>query len=117
MSPDESRAPEPPLRIAAWAVGAFLGTIGLLFGLFTGQPWPSKDVVLQLTRDVIRLDRADEMLLSDLRAATLTIQALRHELDRLKERETWLEQEVAQLQSYVYPQPSGRVRRPAVKTP
>ncbi len=100
------------LRIAAWAVGSLLGSIGLFFGLYSGQPWPSKDIVTQLGRDVVRLDLINKVTDGEARSHALAIQALRYELERLKEREAWLETEVERLKDYVYPQPSGRSRRP-----
>ncbi len=108
---DAGETPRDPLRIAAWAVSAFLATVGLFFGIYSGQPWPSKDIVTQLARDVVRLDRMDELVGAEARANALAVQALRYDLERLREHVGWLEAETERLKAYVYPQPSGRSRR------
>lgn len=117
MPPTDAWTREPPLKVAVWAVSAFLAVIGLLFGMYAGVPWPSKDVVAQMQRDVIRLDRADEESRIVRDRNTLAIQGLQYEVRQFRDQITWATAELESLRAYVYPQRTGRVLPPPKPTP
>jgi hypothetical protein len=109
--------PRDPTRFAFWAISGFLALLGIFFSVVSGVPWPAKESVVQLQRDVQRMERSDDSIISSLRSLELSLQAIQYENRQLREQATWLEAEVDRVKTYVYPQPSGRVPRPKPDPP
>jgi hypothetical protein len=96
------------LRGSQWGISAAIVAIGLLFGLYNGIPWPSKDIVAQLVKDVQRIDAAAAAISLEHRQTVLSIQAQKYEVQQLRDHVHWLEGEVERLKEYVYPKRSGQ---------
>jgi hypothetical protein len=107
-----SGIPRDPARFALWAVTGFLALVGLFFATVNGVPWPHKESVTQLQREISRLDKLGDGASANRTALELSLQSMQYELRQLRERADWLEAEIEKVKTYVYPQPSGRAPRP-----
>jgi hypothetical protein len=104
--------PRDPTRFFLWCLTGFLALLGLFFATLNGLPWPHKEAVTQLQRDIARLDKFDDAGAAQRTALELSLQSMQYEARVLKERVDWLEAEIERVKAYIYPLPSYRVPRP-----
>lgn len=109
--------PRDPTRFILWCLTGFLALVGLFFGVVNGLPWPHKEAVNQLQREVSRLDKLGDGAAANRTSVELSLQSMQYEARQLRERVDWLESEVEKIRAYVYPQPSYRVPRPRLTEP